>query len=166
MLFDGRQVLFPADPFDFSRRNSSFPLVFICSRKTTMITRQQALNRLQRFKDEDGPKYGIVSLGIFGSLARNQATNKSDVDVVIETLNTDAFQIVHLKEDLEKLDTNPIMLNHSQARYFPSKNYLSLRFRARDLFATQCLSTTKPEHVLQKETKKTKQCRIIFSQNN
>lgn len=68
-----------------------------------MITREQALYRLQQFKDQDGSKYGIVSLGLFGSLARNQASSDSDVDVVIETRTADAFQIVHLKEDLEEL---------------------------------------------------------------
>ncbi len=68
-----------------------------------MITRQQALKTLQQFKAESGSEYGIISLGIFGSLARNQATESSDVDVVIETETVNPFQIVHIKEQLETL---------------------------------------------------------------
>jgi predicted nucleotidyltransferase len=68
-----------------------------------MISKKQALIRLQGFKETNGSKYGIISLGVFGSLARNQATENSDVDVVVETLNTDAFQMVHLKDELKDL---------------------------------------------------------------
>ena len=68
-----------------------------------MITREQTLKTLRYFKNETGEKYGIISLGVFGSLARNEATPDSDVDVVIETKAADPFQLVHLKEDLETL---------------------------------------------------------------
>jgi predicted nucleotidyltransferase len=68
-----------------------------------MLSRQQTLAALQRFKNEAGSEYGIVSLGIFGSLARNEAKEGSDVDVVVETEKADAFQIIHLKEHLESL---------------------------------------------------------------
>jgi predicted nucleotidyltransferase len=68
-----------------------------------MISRQQTLKTLQRFKTENGSEYGIVSLGVFGSLARDEANEKSDVDVVIETKGADLFQLVHLKEQLETL---------------------------------------------------------------
>lgn len=68
-----------------------------------MISRQQTLNALRRFKIENGSNYGIVSLGVFGSLARNEATTESDVDVVVETQTADPFRLVHLKEQLETL---------------------------------------------------------------
>ena len=68
-----------------------------------MISRTQALDKLRRFKAEKGPNYGIVSLGLFGSLARNQQTEQSDIDVVVETRTVDPFQMVHLKEQLEAL---------------------------------------------------------------
>lgn len=67
-----------------------------------MTTRKQALSALQKFKNESGSKYGIISIGLFGSVARNQATEESDVDVVVETERADAFQIVHIKETLEE----------------------------------------------------------------
>lgn len=68
-----------------------------------MTSRQQILTALQRFKKEAGSEYGIVSLGIFGSFARNQANENSDIDVVVETKSVNAFQIVHMKEQLEEL---------------------------------------------------------------
>jgi len=68
-----------------------------------MTTRQDALNSLKRFKAEAGSRYGIVSLGIFGSVARNQAVEGSDVDVVVETERVNPFQLVHLKSELEQI---------------------------------------------------------------
>lgn len=68
-----------------------------------MITQQQVMDTLSRFKAEFGSEYGILSLGIFGSFARNQATDGSDVDVVIETEKVNPFQMVHIKEKLELL---------------------------------------------------------------
>ena len=68
-----------------------------------MVSRQQALNTLQQFKAEKGSEYGIISLGMFGSLARNQETGESDIDVVVETESVNPFQLVHLREHLEIL---------------------------------------------------------------
>jgi len=68
-----------------------------------MISRQQTLAVLQQFKNTTGSEYGIISLGIFGSVARNEATENSDVDVVVEIERADPFQIIHLKEQLESL---------------------------------------------------------------
>ncbi len=81
-----------------------------------MISRQQALTALQRFKNETGSKYGIVSLGIFGSLARNQANEESDVDVIIETNRVDAFQIIHIKEELEQRLNTPVDIVRKRER--------------------------------------------------
>lgn len=73
-----------------------------------MVSRQQALTALGRFKSEAGSEYGIVSLGVFGSLARNEAKEGSDVDVVVETTTADPFQLIHLKEQLETLLNTPV----------------------------------------------------------
>jgi len=48
-------------------------------------------------------------LGIFGSVARDQATEASDVDIVVE-MPPDLFQMVHMKEDLEELLGIPVDL--------------------------------------------------------
>ncbi len=84
-----------------------------------MISRQQTITALQRFKSEVGSEYGIVSLGVFGSLARNEAREDSDVDVVIETNKADPFQLVHLKEQLEILLTTPVDIVRKRPRMNP-----------------------------------------------
>ena len=49
-----------------------------------MVTRVEYINILQRFKQEHAGKYGITSIGLFGSVARDEHTEESDVDVVVE----------------------------------------------------------------------------------
>ncbi|MEL6468571.1 MAG: nucleotidyltransferase family protein [Cyanobacteria bacterium J06623_4] len=46
-------------------------------------------------------KYGVTHLGIFGSVARDEATENSDVDVVMEIEIPNLFTSVNIKEDLE-----------------------------------------------------------------
>lgn len=45
--------------------------------------------------------YGVTRLGIFGSVARDEATATSDVDVVVE-MPPDLFAMVHLKNHLQE----------------------------------------------------------------
>ena len=60
------------------------------------------LNKLEEFKITNGQKYGILSIGIFGSFARNQAKEYSDVDIVVKMETPDPFTLVHIKEALEE----------------------------------------------------------------
>jgi len=66
-----------------------------------ILTRESALNILRAKKEYFAKKYGVTALGIFGSLARNQAAAESDVDVVVKMEKPDLFFMVHVKEDLE-----------------------------------------------------------------
>jgi predicted nucleotidyltransferase len=61
------------------------------------------MKKLKAFRDDCGEQYGIISLGIFGSVARDQIQADSDVDVVLKTQTPDPYNIVHIKEELEKL---------------------------------------------------------------
>lgn len=67
------------------------------------MKREEILTLLRNYKQEYANQYGILELGVFGSVARNEATEESDVDICISTLTPDAFMLVHVKEDLEKL---------------------------------------------------------------
>jgi predicted nucleotidyltransferase len=67
-----------------------------------MMNRTEILSKLTDFKKRNGKKYGILSLGLFGSFARNQASKLSDVDIVVETETPDPYTIVHIKESLEE----------------------------------------------------------------
>ena len=66
------------------------------------MQRDEILNILSTHKQELATKYGVTRLGIFGSVARNEATEASDVDVIVE-MPPDLFQMVHMKEELEQI---------------------------------------------------------------
>ncbi len=48
-------------------------------------------------------KYGVTRIGIFGSVARDDASEESDVDIVYEMSSPNLFTVVHLKEELEHI---------------------------------------------------------------
>ncbi len=58
---------------------------------------------LRDFKQNSADKYGILEIGIFGSLARGEEREDSDVDICIKTRTPDPFILVHIKEEIEKL---------------------------------------------------------------
>lgn len=67
------------------------------------MRREYILTLLRNYKQAYANQYGILELGVFGSVARNEATEESDVDICINTITPDAFMLVHVREDLEKL---------------------------------------------------------------
>ena len=49
-------------------------------------------------------RYGASNLAVFGSVARDQATESSDVDLLVDLpVGTSLFQHVELKQDIEDL---------------------------------------------------------------
>ena len=66
------------------------------------MKREQALKLLREHKREFEDRYGVTRLGIFGSVARDQAVDSSDVDVVVE-MAPDMFARANLKEELESI---------------------------------------------------------------
>ncbi|MFA7091215.1 MAG: nucleotidyltransferase domain-containing protein [Arcobacteraceae bacterium] len=67
------------------------------------MERKLAINILETFKNNNKEKYGIEAIGLFGSVARDEANDFSDVDICIKTTKADLFTMVHIKEELEKL---------------------------------------------------------------
>jgi hypothetical protein len=66
------------------------------------MKQEAALKILREHKRELEEKYGVTRLGIFGSVARDEATDSSDVDVVVE-MAPDLFGRVSLKKELETI---------------------------------------------------------------
>ena len=62
-----------------------------------------AIDILRKFKVNFADKYGIKTLGLFGSFARKQQKETSDLDVVVTLEESDFFTLVAIKEELEKL---------------------------------------------------------------
>jgi len=65
------------------------------------MTRDEILAILSEFKQECAEKYGILEIGVFGSVARNESSEESDVDICIKTETPSPFVLVHIKEELE-----------------------------------------------------------------
>ena len=58
---------------------------------------------LHDYKNGVASKYGIKRLGIFGSVARGEQTEDSDLDIFIEIQIPNPYILGDIKEDLEKL---------------------------------------------------------------
>ena len=67
------------------------------------MQRDYILDLLAQYKKNNYAKYGIQSIGIFGSVARDEVNEVSDVDICIETQTPDMFMLVHIKEELQNI---------------------------------------------------------------
>lgn len=63
--------------------------------------RDDVLAILRDFKQHVAEKYGILEIGIFGSTARDEVREDSNVDICIKTKTPGPFAIVHIKEEIE-----------------------------------------------------------------
>ena len=66
------------------------------------MQRDDILQVLKRFKRFNADRYNIVRLGLFGSGARDICDEESDIDVVVVLSKPDMFNLVGIKQDLEK----------------------------------------------------------------
>ena len=67
------------------------------------MTRDEILRRLEQFQQQKKSEFGILRLGVFGSIARGTFTDTSDVDVVVELAQPDLIALVGIKQELESL---------------------------------------------------------------
>ena len=67
-----------------------------------MLQRQECIDRIRANTEYITSQFDVSSLRLFGSLARNQQRESSDVDVCVE-MPPDIFQLIGLKQYLEEL---------------------------------------------------------------
>jgi predicted nucleotidyltransferase len=67
------------------------------------VKRDEVLHTLAKFQESRQNKFSIVRLGVFGSVARDQVTEASDVDIVVELEHPDLLTLVGVKQELEEL---------------------------------------------------------------
>jgi len=53
-------------------------------------------------------EFGIVRIGVFGSVARDEMVDASDVDVVVELARPDLLTLIGIKQELEGLLHQPV----------------------------------------------------------
>ncbi|MDZ4809982.1 MAG: nucleotidyltransferase family protein [Bacteroidota bacterium] len=68
-----------------------------------MYTLQTILTILRQHQPELKRKYPISRLGVFGSYARGEATEKSDIDIAVEITGTMGLSFVTMADEIEEL---------------------------------------------------------------
>lgn len=68
-----------------------------------MIRLQECIKQLADFKYQFGSEFGITKLGVFGSVARGENTEDSDVDIVVEVEKPTLLLMHNLHEALTSL---------------------------------------------------------------
>ena len=73
-----------------------------------MKSTSEYLQLLKKFKDTKGMVYGIQKIGLFGSVARGEQKEGSDVDVCFVGMPKGLFAIGGIKVELEELFGCPV----------------------------------------------------------
>lgn len=68
-----------------------------------MLQLDDCMKKLADFKREFGLKFGLVRIGIFGSVARKENTDNSDIDIVVELEKPSLSLMYDLRENLKML---------------------------------------------------------------
>lgn len=64
--------------------------------------KKEIIRILGNYKKEYAERYGILTIGVFGSIARGEGKEDSDVDVVLRIAEPDLFMLAGIKNDLEE----------------------------------------------------------------
>ena len=72
------------------------------------MEKNQIIETLRDYKKQFGRQYGILDIGVFGSVARNDIRDQSDVDVVIRISRPDLFVLAGIKSELEERLQRPV----------------------------------------------------------
>jgi predicted nucleotidyltransferase len=73
-----------------------------------MKTTDEYITLLRGFKESHAGDYGISRMGIFGSVARGEQTEASDVDICIESPSMGLLSLSGIYLKLEKLLEAPV----------------------------------------------------------
>lgn len=105
-------------------------LIFAANKDYNRIvqSKEHNISLLLQYKMENQEKYGIKRIGIFGSVARGEQKEGSDVDVCVELERPDLFYLVHIKEELCNLFETTVVV----VRLREHMNPISQRNIARD----------------------------------
>ncbi|MEW6348938.1 MAG: nucleotidyltransferase domain-containing protein [Thermodesulfobacteriota bacterium] len=66
------------------------------------MKRDEIIRSLREFKELNTQKHRIVKLGLFGSAARDGMQEQSELDVVVELVEPDLFELIGIKQQLEE----------------------------------------------------------------
>ena len=75
-----------------------------------MFTQEDILDQLNQKVEELKQNFSVRSIGLFGSLARNEADRESDVDILVDFVEPTFDHYMDLKFYLERLFGRPVEL--------------------------------------------------------
>ena len=84
-------------------RESAQPNYSSYKNPAVMKNMTEVMNILRNYKQKMSSYYGILRLGIFGSVARGEQTEDSDLDVFVELQIPNPYILGDIKEDLEHM---------------------------------------------------------------
>ncbi|MGI4020473.1 MAG: nucleotidyltransferase family protein [Janthinobacterium lividum] len=76
---------------------------------------------LQQLKPELMSKYGVSTLGLFGSIVRDDFTDQSDIDIMVsfsKPIDTDFFDLADELEEKLKRKVDLVSRNGIKPRYY------------------------------------------------
>ncbi len=68
-----------------------------------MKTLEEVIQRISEHKSELADNYGVASIGIFGSYARGEQDDESDIDILVEFRDPIGLEVVDVVESLERI---------------------------------------------------------------
>lgn len=87
-----------------------------------MYTLQGIIETLKKVKPELQRKYPITNIGIFGSYARGEANNESDIDIAVDINGAMGLSFVAMADEIEAIlgiKTDVIPLRSIKPEYLP-----------------------------------------------
>ena len=76
------------------------------------MTKEDILSFLKEHKDELQQKYSVTKIGLFGSYAKDEANEQSDIDLAISTTKKDFFIREELREYLQNHFNTPVDIGY------------------------------------------------------
>lgn len=73
-----------------------------------MINKEQIIALLKEYKKKQAVQFGVVKMGLFGSVARGTVSEDSDVDIVVELNKRNLLNRIGLKLSLENFLGVPV----------------------------------------------------------
>lgn len=70
------------------------------------MTKEIILQQLKQFKNSANSKYPIGDIGLFGSYARGENTDLSDIDILVHFNNQIGWEYFDFTDELKKLFQN------------------------------------------------------------
>ncbi|MCQ2150245.1 MAG: nucleotidyltransferase domain-containing protein [Bacteroidales bacterium] len=87
--------------------------------KPDIASRDQIIELLRTFKNENAERYGIESMALFGSVARGEHNENSDVDLLIKFKSPSLYLYSELSDALESILGRKVDIVSESARKRP-----------------------------------------------